>query len=60
MQYEVFEDKHPLARRHCAPLDGEGLNEASTADVKTFPAVVDGSDSRRIWHGLAGPLERKI
>ena len=35
------------------------INEASTADVKIFPAAVDGNDSRRIWHGLAGPLERK-
>ena len=36
------------------------VNEASTADVKIFPAGLDGNDSRRIWRGLAGPLERKI
>ena len=35
------------------------INEASTADVKIFPAGLDGNDSRRIWQGLAGPRERK-
>ena len=42
------------------PVEGHlALNEASTADVKISPAGLDGNDSRRIWRGLAGPLERK-
>ena len=44
---------------HKSYPEGRPVNEASTADVKIFPAGLDGNDSRRIWQGLAGPRERK-